>query len=348
MSIPDPKRIEAIITEIGCLRNRLSALDIERAEIESTISRLQYERQELLRVDKASQVFPDAPVTIRSPRTAKQELIRRLFRGREDVYPVYWESKKTGKYGYQPACSNEWAHGLCLKPRMKCAECPNRDLIPLTDAVIAAHLDGKITIGVYPLLPDETCWFLAADFDKTTWQDDTRTFMETCQHFSIPAGLERSRSGNGGHAWIFFAEPMPAILARKLGAYLITKTMERRPEIGLDSYDRFFPNQDTMPQEGFGNLIALPFQRIPRLKGNSLFVDDRLNPYRDPFAFLSSLAPLSYDQVANIVEIGQREGHVLGVRMVVTDEEEETHGFYRHHAIPKRHTSPVPYPNLCL
>ncbi|HEY3378811.1 MAG TPA: DEAD/DEAH box helicase family protein [Armatimonadota bacterium] len=316
--------MERLNTEIDRLRERLSALDRERIETEGAISRLQHERQELLREEAAVQVFPGAPVTLKSSLAAKHALIRRLFRGRDDVYPMRWESAKTGKAGYQPACRNEWLHGVCLKPRIKCSECPNRDLFPFTDTVIAAHLDGKITIGVYPLLPDETCWFLAADFDKTTWQDDARAFMETCRHFAIPAGLERSRSGNGGHVWIFFADPVPAVLARKLGAYLLTKTMERRPEIGLDSYDRFFPNQDTMPQGGFGNLIALPFQKTPRQQGNSVFVDDALTPYRDPFAFLSSLTPMSRDQVANIVEMGQREGHVLGVRMVVTDEEEET------------------------
>jgi superfamily II DNA or RNA helicase len=315
---------DTLNAEIDRLQDRLTVLERERIEIEGTIARLLHERDEVLREKVAFQVFPDAPVTRKSLRSAKHALIRQLFRGRDDVYPIRWESTKTGKSGYQPACRNEWVHGICLKPRIKCSECPNRDLLPLTDTVISAHLDGKITIGVYPLLPDETCWFLAADFDKASWQDDARAFMETCRHFSIPAGLERSRSGNGGHVWMFFAEPVPAVLARKLGAYLLTKTMERRPEIGLDSYDRFFPNQDTMPQGGLGNLIALPFQEIPRQQGNSVFVDDTLTPYHDPFAFLSSLTPMSRGQVAMIVEMGQREGHVLGVRMVVTDEEEET------------------------
>jgi superfamily II DNA or RNA helicase len=162
--------------------------------------------------------------------------------------------------------------------------------------------------------------------------------METCRNFKISAGLERSRSGNGGHVWIFFSESIPAVLARKLGTYLLTKTMERRPEIGLDSYDRFFPNQDTMPQGGFGNLIALPLQKKPRQHGNSLFVDDNLLPYPDQLAFLSSLSPMSRDNVGYIVETGQREGHVLGVRMVVTDDEEETPW-----AIPPSRTPKLPF-----
>src|SRR5688500_17019853 len=142
-----------------------------------------------------------------------------------------------------------------------------------TFLVIQDHLTGKLTVGVYPLLIDETCWFLAADFDKTTWQDDVHTFLQTCSEWNVPAALERSRSGRGGHVWIFFEAPLPASLARKLGAAILTQTMERRHQLGLDSYDRFFPSQDTMPKGGFGNLIALPLQHMPRGYGNSVFLD---------------------------------------------------------------------------
>jgi hypothetical protein len=126
------------------------------------------------------------------------------------------------------------------------------------------------TVGVYPLLSDETCWFLAADFDKKTWEYDSQAFLETCREVSVPAALERSRSGKGGHIWIFFERALPAIAARKLGCLILTRTMERRHQVGLDSYDRFFPNQDTMPKGGLGNLIALPLQFGPRKSGNSL------------------------------------------------------------------------------
>ena len=210
-----------------------------------------------------------------SPAVAKVALFRSLFRGREDIYPVRWESKK-GRAGYSPACRHEWNRAFCDKPRVKCGQCDNREFLPVTDKTIYYHLAGKQTIGVYPLLIDDTCWFLAADFDKSSWQIDVTAYLETCKKGGVPAVLERSRSGKGGHVWIFFSEPVAATAARKVGCYLLTKTMERRHQIGLDSYDRFFPNQDTMPKGGFGNLIALPLQKSPGCSGRKI----SSSPYR--------------------------------------------------------------------
>ena len=255
-------------------------------------------------------------------------VMRRLFRGREDVYARRWESARTGRSGYSPACKNEWAPGACQKPRAKCADCLQREFLPLTDEVAHGHVFGgrgerEVTVGAYPLLPNESCWFLAADFDKASWEADALAFVQTCRAFHVPAALERSRSGTGGHVWVFFAEPIAAPLARRLGSFLLTQTMERRPEIGLDSYDRLFPNQDTMPQGGFGNLIALPLQQGPRQHGNSVFVDDSFAPYRDQLAFLSSLRPMSRQAVEAVVDEAQRRGQIIGVRMVVTDEDDD-------------------------
>jgi len=168
----------------------------------------------------------------------KVSLFRSLFRGREDVFPVRWESKAGGKSGYSPACANEWMRPVCSKPRIRCSECENRDLLPVTNDVIQHHLTGERTIGVYPLLTDETCWFLAADFDKATWMEDAGAFLQTCDKLGVPAALERSRSGNGGHVWIFFDSPVQAALARKLGSTILTYTMEKYPQLGLRSYDR--------------------------------------------------------------------------------------------------------------
>ncbi len=268
----------------------------------------------------------NAPVTNNSPSNEKVALFQRLFAGRPDVFPVRWENRRAGRSGYSPACSNEWVKGICGKPKVKCGECPHQAFIPLSAKIIEKHLRGGDTTfgdfvaGVYPLLQDETCWFLAADFDKDNWADDVRALLDTCHRKGIAAALERSRSGNGGHVWIFFSEPVSARTARQMGSALITETMEKRPEIGFTSYDRFFPNQDTMPLGGFGNLIALPLQKIAREIGNSVFVDSDLRPYDDQWAYLSSLPRLSAAMAFRIAEQAERSGRVLGVRMPVDDE----------------------------
>jgi superfamily II DNA or RNA helicase len=258
----------------------------------------------------------------------KIALFRSLFRGREDVYPRRFESRRTGKSGYAPACANEWVRGICEKPRIKCGECPNRGFLPLTDDVVRWHLSGHddagqpFTGGVYPMLPDETCFFLAVDFDKAGWREDATAFLETCTRLGLPAALERSRSGKGGHVWLFFEEAVPAALARKLGSYILTETMDRHPDAGLDSYDRLFPSQDTLPRGGFGNLIALPLQKQPRGRGNSVFVDAQLAPYPDQWAFLSTVQKIARSQLERLVLEAERRGRVVGVR-VPYDEEDD-------------------------
>src|SRR5258708_7608411 len=252
---------------------------------------------------------------------AKIALFRSLFRGREDVYPRRFESRRTGKAGYAPACANEWVRGICEKPRIKCGECPNRSFLALTDDVIRWHLSGRddggqpFVAGVYPLLQDETCFFIAVDFDKGSWRDDTAAFLDTCRRLTLPAALERSRSGRGGHVWLFFDEAIPAALARRLGSHLRTATVEGRPEVGLDSYDRLFPNQDTLPQGGFGNLIALPLQKGPRGQGHSLFLDDQFEPWADQWAFLAAVRKISRAQAESVVQTAERRGRILGVRL---------------------------------
>jgi superfamily II DNA or RNA helicase len=253
-----------------------------------------------------------------------------LFRGREEVFPRRWENPKSGKSGYSPVCRNEWVRGVCGKPQVKCGECPNQAFVPFGDDIIRSHLTGKtagsaadFTAGVYPLLADETCWFLAADFDKNSWKRDVAAFRDTARAKGVTVAIERSRSGNGAHAWVFFEEPVAAGDARRLGALLVTATMDRCPDIGFDSYDRFFPSQDTMPAGGFGNLIALPFQSRPRENGNSVFVDDDFRPHEDQWAYLSTIHRLSRSEMLLIVSEAAAAGQIFGVQLPPTDEDNE-------------------------
>jgi superfamily II DNA or RNA helicase len=268
-------------------------------------------------------------VTNNSSPNAKIELFRSLFRGREDVYPRRFESRKTGKSGYAPACANEWIRGVCEKPRIKCTDCPNRRFLQITDEVTGWHLSGRddrgsdFVMGVYAMLLDETCFFLAVDFDEEDWQLDGAAFLETCRRLGVSAALERSRSGNGGHVWLFFEEAIPAGLARKLGAHILTETMEHRPEIGLDSYDRMFPNQDTLPKGGFGNLVALPLQKQARQRGNTLFLDEQFRPYADQWAFLAAVRRMTRVQVETLVRDAESKGRIIGVRIAMADEDDE-------------------------
>jgi superfamily II DNA or RNA helicase len=250
----------------------------------------------------------------------KVALFRRLFRGRTDVYPIRWESKTTAKSGYSPACANEWRAGVCEKPRIKCGDCGNRRLIPLSDAVLYDHLAGEHTVGVYPLLDDDTCYFLAIDFDEAEWRDDARAFVQSCGELGVPVALEISRSGKGAHAWVFFAGWVSARDARRLGTAIISHTCSRTRQLKLESYDRLFPNQDTMPKGGFGNLIALPLQKVPRENGCSVFVDSELHPYHDQWAFLASIHPMAPHDIEPTILRATGRAHPLDVTFI--DEED--------------------------
>lgn len=288
-------------SELERLRKRLKEIDVERSKVVAEISRL---TESIKTRPVQNEVYPTKSVINISPientqqpplvqlsgssdlfSSEKVNLYRSLFRGRDDVYARFWQSKHSLRSGYSPVCNHEWNRDLCQKPKLRCSDCPNRDLVPVTDTVIRKHLDGKMTVGVYPLLKDDNCHFLAIDFDKSSWMEDISAFSETCKSMGIPTATERSRSGNGGHLWIFFSEAVSASEARKLGCYFLTQTMSHRHQIGLDSYDRLFPNQDTVPKGGFGNLIALPFQKEPSEKGNTLFLDSSFNPYQDQWFF---------------------------------------------------------------
>jgi hypothetical protein len=223
----------------------------------------------------------------------KINLFRSIFNGRQDIIPRYWISKDGQRAGYTPLCKNEWEKDICQKP---CRTCPNADYIPLSGSLILDHFKGKYILGVYPLLKDNTCHFIAADFDNHQGDRDpladVKEFYEVCQIQGIPCYVLRSKSGKGYHAFIFFSSPVPAWKARIVAFALLQEAQVIGDDAELSSFDRLFPNQGRLSGKGFGNLIALPFQGIAAKKGHTLLLDPQtgfIEPYKAQWDVLDNV-----------------------------------------------------------
>ena len=318
---------------LAAIEGELQRLDAHRVELLAQVASLKQERAALLEAQAAQGPLAlSGAVTNRSSQEAKVALFRRLFRGREDVYARRFESLKTGKKGYQPVCRNEWVSGVCEKPERAATIAASASTCPSPTMWCATISWGWIRriglaatspwasipccptrpVGSWP--PTSTKrrgWRMRARFwrharltgFRPLWSDRARVMVGTAGSSSLNPFRQRWRG--------------------KMGAFLLTQTMERRPEIGLDSYDRFFPSQDTLPKGGLGNLIALPLQRKPRENGNSLFLDANGSPYPDQWAFLSSLRRMARQEVEAVVSAAEAQGDVLGVRIPVTDENDD-------------------------
>lgn len=292
------------------LRHRVAELENENARMRELLGLDRPERAESIAtwsprlIDLAPESATRRPsVDHTSPPSDKVALFRRLFRGRDDVYAMRWENPRTGKSGWSPAIRGGAAN----------ARRPDRELLMLSDDVVTSHLEGEIELGMYPLLRDDRCAFLACDFDGASWVLDALALHDAALASGIPAALERSRSGEGAHVWIFFTEPVLAADARRIGFHLLREAMAARAELDLASYDRFFPAQDLLPRGTFGNLIALPLQGKRRRTNTTVFLDPKsLEPYSDQWAFLSSLELMSADAVSSLAgdleEIGAGPG----------------------------------------
>ena len=287
--------------------NELNRLRAENARLRALLTR------HGIAADKPESALPRKPALSLDEKVA---LFRGLFQGREDVFARRWFSSSSGKSGYQPVCAREWNRENCDKKKYKCAECPNREFQPLGYNDIYRHLEGKDpngrdVVGVYAILPDNSCCFLCCDFDDKScehgYQDDVRAYVSVCRDWGVPAYIERSRSGNGAHVWILFDEHIKAQTARRLGNAILTEAMEREGKMSFKSYDRFFPNQDYMPTGGFGNLVALPLQGRARKDGNSVFVDDDFIPFTDQWAYLQRMTKMTAAEVEKLVTRYDRE-----------------------------------------
>jgi superfamily II DNA or RNA helicase len=225
-----------------------------------------------------------------APIEEKVALLRSLFGSRSEVFAVRWESSSSGKSGWSPAIRGGWAQKGVKK-----------DYLPLTDDVFADHLVGTATVGIYPMMPGDVCCLLACDFDDGAWALDALAYLDACHRSGVPAALERSRSGDGAHVWVFFASPVSAVTARSLGTSLLREAMSTRGELDLSSYDRLFPSQDFMPKGSFGNLIALPLQGERLAHDTTAFLDpSTMAPWPDQWEFLSSVARLDPDAATSL------------------------------------------------
>lgn len=260
------------------------------------------------RSDTSAPPLPASRAVVPATLAEKLALFGELFRGRTDVYARRWDNARTGKSGYSPHCANEWKREVCGKPKVKCSECESKRFLPVSERVLSEHLHGEIVAGVYPLVDGDRCHFVAVDFDGAGWEGDVRAYASTARDVGLPVAIERSRSGNGAHAWFFFEAAVPASAARRLASYVLTEAMSRRSAIGMRSYDRLFPSQDALPRGGLGNLIALPLQWKARQQGNSVFVDEGFAPFEDQWEFLARLPRIAVETAGLAISPGRGAG----------------------------------------
>lgn len=271
----------SLMGDLDAMRSRITELEADNAHLRGM---LKFSGQEGNRPGPAPTVLFDAApaaVTASSPAHEKVAFYLSLFRARRDVYALRWDSERLDRGGWMPAVQGRFRKGV--RPA-------DRVYLPLTEQVVRGHLSGEVEIGLYPLLDDDRCHWLAADFDGATSMLDALAYVKAARSCGITAALEVSRSGTGAHVWIFFTAAATAAQARQVGTGLLREAMTMAGRLNLASYDRLFPSQDLLPAGGIGNLIAAPLQGLRRKNGTTVFVDlATLEPQEDVWAYLSGL-----------------------------------------------------------
>jgi len=229
----------------------------------------------------------------------KIQLYKNIFRARENVFAMHWQKADKSASGYTPVCLNEWKRGTCLKlNRGRCRDCESKKYAKFSEQYIDQHLRGYKTYGIYPLLEDNTSYFIVADFDGKNWEKDAVKFIRECRKQNLFTYLERSRSGSGGHVWLFFEDKYPAYKSRNIAINILKDAKIIDQFEKEDSYDRLFPNQDTLSGKGLGNLIALPLQGESRKQDNTVFIDLKtLTPFEDQWEVLNKIKKISISKL---------------------------------------------------
>ena len=282
-----------------------------------------------LEIDELKKQFNEITTNTSEDISSREDSVKifmNYFKGRNDVYPYLSIDKNNPNIKYYiPACANEWKNGVCNKTMgKKCKNCQYRENKPMSKETIYKHMYENYPIGIYPLLENDTCFFLSLDFDdkdsKKDIKSDVLAFASVCDKYEVPIAIERSRSGNGIHIWMFFDTNIKAMTARKLGSLLLSKTMEIS-NISISSFDRMFPNQDTLPKGGYGNLIALPFQNEPSKYGNTLFIDRNFILIKNQMQYLSSIHKLTEIEVFE--KIKQLSNETIDISHEIIDMQNE-------------------------
>lgn len=301
--------IELLLTESQSNEELKKSLK-KRKEVFEYLKKANHDIRKINTLEDASSIFPttkNEKITRTSSPTEKIKLFMNLFKGRQDIFALRWENEKTNQSGYSPVCKNKWNKAKCDMKKYPCKVCPYKELEILSEKYIYNHLAGKDelcrdVIGLYPLLKDDTCYFLALDFDEKTWKDDIKSVKQICNQYEIPTNIEISRSGNGAHLWIFFSEAIASAKVRTLGTLLLQSSMNINHSLKISSFDRMFPNQDFLPKGGYGNLIALPLQGKAVKNKKSVFVNGAFEPFDDQWEYLSSIRQISKNELEKIIQ----------------------------------------------